>query len=65
MLFDNLPLLSTWFTLALPALLLLLSRYVAPTVDENEPPLLKPRIPFIGHIVSMFRDGSNLYVNLL
>jgi hypothetical protein len=50
---------------ALTALFLVLGGFASPSIDENEPPIVKPRVPFIGHIISMFRDGSNLYVKLL
>ncbi|RGP61326.1 7-alpha-hydroxycholest-4-en-3-one 12-alpha-hydroxylase [Fusarium longipes] len=64
MLFDDVSVSSTWLAVAFASLVFILGRYASPNVDENEPPLVKPRIPFIGHIISMFRDGSNLYVNL-
>lgn len=65
MILDNLSLSNTWVVVALSAVLLVLSRFAAPTVDENEPPIIKPRVPFIGHIITMLRDGSDIYVNLL
>ncbi|KAL3600141.1 hypothetical protein FPOAC2_04372 [Fusarium poae] len=64
MMFDNLPLSNTWAVVVVTTVLLVLSRFATPSVDENEPPILKPRVPFIGHLISMLRDGSNLYVNL-
>lgn len=65
MIFDNLSLSNTWVVLVLSAVFLVLSRFIAPTISENEPPIVKPRAPFIGHIISMLRDGSDIYVNLL
>ncbi|GKU04415.1 7-alpha-hydroxycholest-4-en-3-one 12-alpha-hydroxylase [Fusarium langsethiae] len=64
MIFDNSFSSNTWIVVALTALFLVLGRFASPSVDKNEPPIIKPRVPFIGHIISMLRDGSNLYVNL-
>ncbi|PTD02181.1 25-hydroxycholesterol 7-alpha-hydroxylase [Fusarium culmorum] len=64
MIFDNLSLSNTWVLLVVSAVFLVLSRFIAPTVGKNEPPIVKPRVPFIGHVISMLRDGSEIYVNL-
>ncbi|UZP37012.1 hypothetical protein NXS19_004828 [Fusarium pseudograminearum] len=64
MIFDNLSLSNSWVLVALTTVLLVLSRFIAPTINENEPPIVKPRVPFIGHIISMLRNGSDIYVNL-
>ncbi|RGP67299.1 7-alpha-hydroxycholest-4-en-3-one 12-alpha-hydroxylase [Fusarium sporotrichioides] len=64
MIFDNSFSSNTWIVVALTALFLVLIRFASPSVDKNEPPIIKPRVPFIGHIISMLRDGSNLYVKL-
>ncbi|KAK4244311.1 cytochrome P450 [Corynascus novoguineensis] len=37
---------------------------LGPRVDPREPPLLKPRIPFIGHIVSMMRHQTQFHISL-
>ena len=34
------------------------SRY-APQVEAREPPVLRPTIPFIGHIIGMVREGPH------
>ena len=32
---------------------LVLSWFLSPKIDPNEPPVVKPRIPFIGHIIDL------------
>ncbi|KAK2673854.1 Cytochrome P450 superfamily [Fusarium oxysporum f. sp. vasinfectum] len=61
---DNFPLPNTWVVVILSGLLFLLGRYVSPSVDSLEPPLLKPRFPLVGHIISMFSEGGGFYVRL-
>jgi hypothetical protein len=65
MLLDNVSLPNTWVIVILTGLFFLLGRYVSPSVDSLEPPLLKPRVPLVGHIISMFSEGGGFYVRLL
>ncbi|KAK3935473.1 cytochrome P450 [Diplogelasinospora grovesii] len=53
-------------TAALPLLfiLLLLGKFLYPTFDPREPPVLYPRVPFIGHIISLVREKSGFYARL-
>jgi hypothetical protein len=46
---------ATWLVVgALLALALLVTR-IAPTLEAGEPPLLKPGIPVVGHILGLVR----------
>ncbi|KAK1752886.1 cytochrome P450 [Echria macrotheca] len=38
---------------------LLLQTALAPRIDAQEPPLLKPRIPLVGHIIGFFRHQAD------
>lgn len=49
---------------ALPLVLYLLNRIVFPSVDAREPPVLRPKIPFFGHIISLFREQTNMFDRL-
>lgn len=35
-----------------------------PTYDPREPPPLWPKVPFIGHAYSIFREGGGYYGRL-
>lgn len=37
---------------------------LTPSVDPREPPLVRPRIPFIGHIVGLMRHQAQFHMNL-
>lgn len=37
---------------------------LGPRVDPREPPLIKPRIPFIGHIIGLMRHQANYHTKL-
>ncbi|KAK4221061.1 cytochrome P450 [Podospora fimiseda] len=41
---------------------LLLNTLLTPRLDPREPPLLKPSIPFIGHIIDMFRYQAKFHI---
>lgn len=41
--------------LALTAVLLILRQRLAVQLDPQEPPILKPRIPYIGHIIGLLK----------
>ncbi|KAM5374561.1 hypothetical protein ACJA88_008026 [Fusarium oxysporum] len=64
MFWDNVSVPNTWVIVTLTGLLFLLSRYVSPSLESLEPPLLKPRVPLVGHIISMFSEGGGFYVRL-
>ncbi len=42
----------------------LILHLLTPRLDPREPPLLKPRIPFIGHILGMIRHQAQYHINL-
>jgi hypothetical protein len=65
MILDSLSWSTSFVVVALTGLLLLLQRYASPSLDPLEPPLLKPRVPLVGHIISMLQEGSSFYVRLL
>lgn len=49
---------------ALPIVLLLLKKTLYPTFDPREPPVFRPRVPFVGHLVSMILEGGSFYQRL-
>lgn len=61
---------TQWVTrtlLSIAATLLLsfvLTQFFSPSFDSREPPPLKPRIPFIGHILSLIRYQTDFLVRL-
>jgi hypothetical protein len=65
MILDSLSWSTSFVVVALTGILLLLQRYASPSLDPLEPPLLKPRVPLLGHIISMLREGGHFYVRLL
>lgn len=48
----------------LPVALFLLKRVLFPTVSPREPPVLRPAIPFVGHVVSLIREKTGLFDRL-
>ncbi|KAL6355413.1 hypothetical protein LRP88_11002 [Fusarium phalaenopsidis] len=48
----------------IPLLFVGLKKLLYPTFDPREPPILRPRIPFIGHIVGMIRERSSWYIRI-
>ncbi|KAF4441573.1 7-alpha-hydroxycholest-4-en-3-one 12-alpha-hydroxylase [Fusarium austroafricanum] len=64
MLLDNDFTSVTWVIFISTGLILLISRFVSPQIDPFEPPVLKPRVPLIGHIISTFREGTSFYARL-
>ncbi|PNY26058.1 Uncharacterized protein TCAP_04014 [Tolypocladium capitatum] len=46
------------------ALVVYLYRLCVPAVDSREPPLMLPRIPFIGHLVGLIRNQAEYYTDL-
>jgi hypothetical protein len=55
---------ATGLAIALVAALVLLGRLLAPKIGPSEPPILKPRIPFVGHIIGMMREKNSFYQRL-
>lgn len=41
--------------------LVLLERWLRANPDPREPPVLRPRIPFVGHIIGLLTEGANYY----
>lgn len=51
---------SALIGVAVVAILMLLSFIITIKPEQNEPPLLKPTIPLVGHILNMVRHGTML-----
>ncbi|OHF03164.1 prostacyclin synthase [Colletotrichum orchidophilum] len=56
-------------TMATAALLLLplalvLKKLLYPNFDPREPPVLRPRLPVLGHIISLVRESGSFYARL-
>ena len=55
----------TLVTLAIaPLLLVFLKTWLFPKLDPREPPALQPKVPFIGHIISLIRENTAYYARL-
>lgn len=54
---------TSWFliTTVLGVLLLICLQAFIPRMDPHEPPLLKPRIPFIGHLIGLLRHQKHYF----
>lgn len=39
----------------------ILNKILTPTMDPNEPPLIKPKFPLIGHIVGIIQHQSGYH----
>lgn len=50
--------------LFLAAVFVLLRQLFEPRMDPREPPLLRPNIPFIGHLIGMVRNQMEYYAIL-
>lgn len=50
---------------SLPLILFLLERLLFPQHDPRGPPLLRPKIPLIGHVISILWEGTDYYARLL
>ena len=46
------------------AIAFLILHLLTPRLDPREPPLLKPRIPLVGHILGMIRHQAQYHTNL-
>lgn len=51
--------------LAVIAVLLLIRQRLALDLDPREPPILKPRVPYIGHIIGLFTYHTGYYDRVL
>ena len=49
---------------AVPFAFYLLKRVIFPSVSPREPPVLRPTIPFFGHVVSMIREKTGIFDRL-
>jgi len=47
--------------LAATAVLLLLGQLLNPRMDAKEPPLVKPTVPWIGHLIGMIRHQAEYF----
>ncbi|KAK4088466.1 hypothetical protein Purlil1_7345 [Purpureocillium lilacinum] len=61
--FQEAPIRYTVSTL-LVTILVYLYRKSIPELDAKEPPVMLPRIPFIGHLVGMIRNQAEYYTSL-
>ncbi|KAM5344429.1 hypothetical protein ACJ41O_012965 [Fusarium nematophilum] len=50
--------------LVLPILFIAVKKLLFPPFDPREPPVLKPTIPLIGHIIRMVRERASWYKHL-
>ena len=51
-------------SLAILPLLIFLLKFIFPSFDLREPPVLRPKIPVFGHVISMIREGTSWYRRL-
>lgn len=42
-------------------LLPILNKILTPNMDPNEPPLIKPKVPLIGHIIGIIQHQSGYH----
>ncbi|KAF4997082.1 hypothetical protein FDECE_12193 [Fusarium decemcellulare] len=47
-----------------PILSIVVKKFFFPAFDPREPPVLRPRIPFVGHIINMLKERSSWYIRL-
>jgi len=38
-----------------------LSNLLRPKLDPREPPIVHPKVPFLGHVIGMLREGPLYY----
>jgi hypothetical protein len=50
--------------LAVLGVLLIIRQRLAIQLDPQEPPILKPKIPYIGHIIGLLQYNSGYYDRL-
>ncbi|KJZ75729.1 hypothetical protein HIM_04886 [Hirsutella minnesotensis 3608] len=61
--FQQAPIRYTISTLLISFIIYLYKQSI-PEIDSKEPPLMLPRIPFIGHLIGLVRNQSDYYTNL-
>ncbi|KAH7118626.1 cytochrome P450 [Dactylonectria estremocensis] len=61
---DNPSVLMAGLAMVLTGLLYVLKGFASPVLDSLEPPLLKPRVPIVGHLISMIHEKSGFYPRL-
>jgi hypothetical protein len=44
-----------------PVLLYLIIEFLRPKLDSQEPPLVRPKIPLIGHVIGLIQHGNSYY----
>jgi hypothetical protein len=49
---------------AIPLAAYLLSHILPPRVHRHEPPILRPVIPIVGHIISLIREQNKMFDRL-
>lgn len=47
-----------------PLLLYNVIRILFPTVESREPPILRPKIPFFGHVISLICENTRMFDRL-
>lgn len=52
------------FLLSFAAVYLLANRYLISKHDPNEPPLLPPKIPIVGHVIGLIRQKVYYYLDI-
>lgn len=50
--------------LVLLPLVVVLKKVLFPVYDPREPPILRPRVPFFGHVFSLISEASEFYSRL-
>lgn len=53
-----------YFAGGVACLLILLQKFKAIPCHPKEPPLIRQKIPYIGHLIGMLRDGSRYYTKM-
>ncbi|KID89382.1 cytochrome P450 [Metarhizium guizhouense ARSEF 977] len=61
--FQQSPIRYTVSTLLVTVLVYLYRRSI-PALDAKEPPLMLPRIPFVGHLIGLIKNQAEYYTNL-
>lgn len=51
-------------TMLLVPLVFILKKLLFPNFDPREPPVLRPRLPVFGHIISLVRESGSFHARL-
>lgn len=57
------PAIYTTFAVLL-ALLVFVGKLSSPVLDAREPPVMRPRIPVIGHLIGMIQHGPHYFKSI-